>query len=229
MADLPPKAWLAMVDSLTGEARKEMDFHLGTYFDFSGLTPITPTETFNGSLRFSVGDEQVEVFEGRMSHTRSDSLVHVPGKSFAHMGDITVPDSIQQLQYPGMKNLLEDFDVLIKWDAKYYLPGHGRLMTLADVRTRVEHCLWLQDQVKRRYDKGMALAAATDDLTRNLGPYKSYTNVVGLYWTVKMLYAEFRGDLDEYARRNYPTYLATSRRLKLEFPKRYPELSAGKF
>jgi glyoxylase-like metal-dependent hydrolase (beta-lactamase superfamily II) len=129
MANVPPAAWLGAVQSLRGDARRQMDRLLGDHFDFSGLEPIVPTENFNGRTAFKFGDQPVELVEAKPCHTASDTVVHLPGLGLAHLGDITSAGAHQSLQYPGLGNVIAILEEVMSWGTQTFVAGHGPVRT----------------------------------------------------------------------------------------------------
>ena len=226
MANLPPKRWLEAIGSLEGDAKRQIDHLLGKKFDFSGLDYVAPTEIFEGGTELEIGGCKVIVIEGKPCHTRSDSIVHIPDEGVVHSGDLVSAGRHVGLQFPYMKNLLELVDLMLSWEAKVYIPGHGPLLDLGDLRDIRTYLLFMQSEARKRYDRGMPVEEATDDILRNLGPYKSLRGAENLFFTIKMLYCEFRGDTNEHVRRDYPGYLAMQWQLRKTVPQKFPELFA---
>lgn len=226
MLNLPPKKWLEAINALQGEAKMQMDHNIGTKFDWTGLDYVPPTDIFEGDIELKVGDRKVIITEQRPAHTRSDSIIWVPEEGVAHTGDLIGKDRHQGVQFPFMSNLIATVKKVIGWSPKVVIPGHGPLMSPKDLHNVLDYCLFIQGEAKKRYDKGMGLEAATDDLLANMGktPYKSYKGAFNLFFTVKMLYCEFAGDTADHVRRNYPEYLATAWRNRKSVPEKYPEL-----
>jgi len=106
------------------------------------------------------------------------------------------------------------------------VPGHGPLLSAADVRDILEYLHFMTGEARRRYDKGMPVDAATDDILGNLGAYASLKGAENLFFTIKMLYCEFDGDTTDHVRRNYPEYLATQWSLRHSVPEKFPQLFA---
>jgi glyoxylase-like metal-dependent hydrolase (beta-lactamase superfamily II) len=225
MAFLPPKAWIGQIESLTGDAKKMMDRNLGDYFDFSGLEPIIPSESYNGRMEFTFGGQRVQLIEAGPCHTASDTVVYLPDAGIAHFGDITGANSYQSLQYPGLGNVIAVLEEAVTWEAQAYVAGHGPVMDLADVRDQLESCHWLMGEAKRRHEKGMEAEAAADDLMNSLDQNNLRRNPRGLYNSIQMIFNELDGRLNNHLRKHYPRYLADTYRLAEEFPKRHPDLA----
>jgi glyoxylase-like metal-dependent hydrolase (beta-lactamase superfamily II) len=226
MANLPPKRWLEAIGSLEGDAKRQIEHLLGDKFDFNGLDYIPPTDIFEGGTQFDLGGCQVKVVEGKPCHTRSDSVVHIPDEGVVHSGDLVSAGRHVGLQFPFMKNLLDLVDLMISWDARVYIPGHGPLLDAADLRDIKTYLQFMQSEARKRYDSGMAVEAATDDILRNLGPYKELRGAENLFFTIRMLYCEFSGDTADHVRRDYPGYLAKQWELRKSVPRKFPELFA---
>jgi glyoxylase-like metal-dependent hydrolase (beta-lactamase superfamily II) len=224
MANLPPKAWLGQIESLTGDAKKAMDRSLGDYFDFTGLEPVVPTENYNGRTEFTFGRQRVVLVEAKPCHTASDTVVYLPDAGVVHFGDITGAHSYQSLQYPGLSSVIEILTEAAGWEAQAYVAGHGPVMDVADIKEQLDHCHWLLDEAKRRHEKGMTSEEAADDLLSTLDPSTARRNPQGLYGSMQMIFNELDGRLNYHIRKNYPKYLANSYRLSQEFPKRHPNL-----
>ncbi len=225
MANLPPKAWLGQIASLTGDAKVQMDRLLGNHFDFSGLEPIVPTENYNGRAEIKVGSLRVVMVEARPCHTASDTVVYLPDLGVVHLGDITSAESHQSLQYPGLANVIEVLEEAASWQAGTYVAGHGPAMHLADIEDILDYGRWLYGEARRRFEKGMSHEDAADDLMTDLGKYTSRRNPINLYLTMHMVFSELAGKTNNHARRNYPKYLETSLRHSREFPQKHPELA----
>jgi glyoxylase-like metal-dependent hydrolase (beta-lactamase superfamily II) len=225
MANLPPKAWLGQIESLTGDAKLAMDRNLQDFFDFSGLEPVVPGESFNGRMEFKFGRQRVQLIEAGPCHTASDTVVYLPDAGVVHFGDITGADTYQSLQYPGLGNVIAILEEAVSWEAEAYVAGHGPVMDLADVRDQLDSCHWLMGEAERRHTKGMEAEAAADDLMRSLPLERLRRNPQGLYASIQMIFNELDGRLNYHIRKNYPKYLANSYRLGQEFPRRHPDLA----
>ncbi len=225
MADLPPKAWLGREESLKGDAKKEMDRNKQDFFDFSGLSPIEPTETFAGRMEFEFGGQKVILVEAKPCHTASDTVIYLPDAGVVHMGDITGAYVHQGLQYPGMSSVIEILEEVQAWEARAYVAGHGPVMDVHDIRVQLDYSRWVQEEARRRFDKGMDYEAAADDLLEHLGDKADRRNPFGLYASMMMMFNEFAGKPNQHLRKNYPRFLTNSWRLRQEFPKRHPQFA----
>lgn len=227
MANLPPKAWLGQIESLTGDAKKQMDKNLGDYFDFSGLEPVIPSENFNGRTEFTFGKQRVVLVEAKPCHTASDTVVYLPDAGVVHLGDITGAGAHQSLQYPGMQNVIEILEEAVTWEANAYVAGHGPVMDVNDIRDILDYDHWVFGEAKRRFDKGMTWEEAAEDLLKNLGRHVDRRNPQNVYASMKMMFNELGGRPNHHIRKNYPKYLAEAYRLSQEFPTRHPALATG--
>lgn len=226
----PPQRWLEAAAALEGEARQMMEENLGDKFDFAGVEYIAPTETFEKRLELTVGERKVIVVEAKPCHTRSDSVVHIPDLSVAHMGDlVSSVGSHVGLQYPFMNNLIDICEVLVSFQARVYIPGHGPLQSLQDVKGFVEYLRFIQAAARACHDRGLPAEDAVYDVMANLGAYKSLRHPERLFFTVRMIYRELDGDTEDFVRRSSQEFHATSWRLRSELPQKLPELYQLRF
>jgi glyoxylase-like metal-dependent hydrolase (beta-lactamase superfamily II) len=226
MASNPPKAWLGAVAELQGDARRQMDRWLAGRFDFTGVRHRAPDEVFERQTEIKVGDQKAIVVETKPSHTRSDSVVFFPDDGIAHTGDLVAIDRHVSMQYPGIANLIAATERMLGWGAEIYVTGHGPAARLSDVQAYLEYLRFIQDRVRSLYQRGLSVDEATDELLRDLGPYRTLRNPQALYFTVKMGFCELSGDTDNFARRNNPDFAATVWRVSHELPAKHPELFA---
>lgn len=227
MAKLPPSEWLASIHALSGDARHQIAEYFGNKFDFSGLQYRAPTDIFQDRLQLTVGDREVIVVETKPCHTRSDSVVYIPAEGVVHTGDLVASGRHIGLQFPFMKHLLEACELMISWDAEVYVPGHGPVMSLQDVKDARDYLLYIQASARESYDKGCSTAEANDRLLSNLGPYRKFSGAHNVYFTITMMYCEFAGNTTDHLRKDYPALLASQWRMKQSVMQRFPELYAA--
>jgi glyoxylase-like metal-dependent hydrolase (beta-lactamase superfamily II) len=227
MANLPPKAWLAMVDSLEGTARESLMNAIGKdRFDFSGLTYRKPDQIFTDKVDLTVGDCKVQVLEMQPAHTLSDSIVHIPDEGTVHIGDLVTAGRHTGVQWPHPSNLIKACQTILSLGAETIIPGHGRMLRPTDIANTIEYMQFMLGKGRECYDRELTFEQAYDHIVRNLGPYKHLRGPQGIYFLCKMMYCEFSGDTRDHVRRNYPDYLETSYRLDKEVRQRFPELFA---
>lgn len=226
MENLPPPKWLEYIGNLTGDAKEQITEYLGRKFDFSGLFYRAPDVTFEGSHRLEIDGVAVEVIETRPSHTRSDSVVFIPSEGVVHTGDLVAAGRHVGIQFPFMAHLLEAVDLMIGWGADVYVPGHGPLLNLQDMRDIREYLLFMQGMTHECYDKGMSVEEANHHVLTHLGPYSRLTGAHNVFFTLRMMYCEFAGDTQDHLRKDYPAFLASQWRMKQMVTSAYPQLYA---
>ena len=78
-----PRMLAALKDNYPqmGDAGEFLYETMGRKFDFSGVDEVTlPNRTFDGRLTLTVGDKAVELIDLGPAHTKSDTIVWVPGR-----------------------------------------------------------------------------------------------------------------------------------------------------
>lgn len=226
MATQPPTAWVAAQETLTGDAALQHKKWTSTRFDFSDVKYRPVDQTFEGKAEFKTGKLKIVVAEAKPCHTKSDSMVCIPDEGVCHTGDLMMGNRHLSLQYPFLRHMVDATKLMVSWGCEVYITGHGPCVTLPQMKTFLEYLQFLQDKIKKYHDAGMGLDEATDDLLRNLGPYRTWTSPGGLYFTIKMGFCELAGDTEIFWRRNNPNFIATVWRMGQELPKRHPDLFA---
>jgi glyoxylase-like metal-dependent hydrolase (beta-lactamase superfamily II) len=226
MEKLPPPRWLESIAALTGEAREQITEYLGRKFDFSGLFYRAPDEVFEGSYACNHAGIAVDVIETKPSHTRSDSVVHISSEGVVHTGDLVASGRHVGIQFPFMSHLLDAVDLMIGFDARVYVPGHGPLLDLQDMKDIREYLLFLQGMARQCFDRGLSCDEANAHILSNLGLYSRLTGAHNLFFTIRMMYCEFAGDTEDHLRRDYPAFLAAQWRMKQHVTATYPQLYA---
>jgi cyclase len=217
--------WVAREKKMTGDARKAMDHNLGGKFDLSGIKRAVPNVVFDGNrYDFNVGDIKVEVYENKPSHTRSDSFAFMPSESVVHTGDLITAHRHLGLQFPFLTNAIDAMELLKKLDARVYIAGHGPLLVKSDILERIQYLKDLQGSLRKSFDKGAEYPQGAEEFLRNLGPYKNYANPASIYDTARMIYCEFRGDTEDFARKDNVKFTAQSLTRRKELATKMPEL-----
>mgnify|MGYP003501825301 CR=1 FL=1 len=93
-----------------------------------------------------------------------------------------------------------------------------------DMQIAIDYLRYLQDHAKTSFDKGLSHEEAATALLKDLGPYKKYRHPDRLFGAARMMYCEFQGITDDFARKNYNEYLASAWTRAREMPQKFPEL-----
>jgi cyclase len=228
LRDYPTQALLQYLLDQKGDAKKLIDLFMGDKFDFRGLKAVYASEEFERQLDLDIDGVRVDVRETQPSHTLSDSVVFMPQEGVVHLGDLLSAGRHWILQYPSSANLIATCDLLISFRADVYIPGHGPLLDVEDIRSFRDYVLFIREQVRGCYDRGMEVDPAFEYVVNNLGPYRALDGPARLFHTTKMLYCEFDGRTDVYSRVESPERFAESWQLMKSIPQRFPELAKAR-
>lgn len=147
---------------------------LATYTSPAGK-PAEPNVTYGKNYSFKLGTVQVRVYHFSRAHTGGDSVVYFPSFKIVAGGDAIVngapnidfPNGGSAVEWPKLiaSTLKLDFDTLI--------PGHGNVMTKADVqayKTKWDNLVSRAEaEVKKGTPKDKLLASVkTDDIGWNI-------------------------------------------------------------
>lgn len=146
--DLVGKAgyeWLAIVESATG--RK-----------FPNTKPIPATVTFKGSTKTerSINGVKLVLWAPTGSHTAGDMLVYLPDDNVLIAGDILVNHVMPNFRDGNVKNWIATLDQIKHMKVKTIVPGHGPLMTTADVAAMHKRMADLYQGIEAGYKLGLS-------------------------------------------------------------------------
>lgn len=158
-------------------------------FEFDGITPTPPDETFEGELVRQVGDKEVHLIEVGPAHTRGDVLVHVPADETVFTGDILFIDGTPIIWQGPVGNWINACDRIIAMNPRIIVPGHGPLTDLAGVVGMRDYLAYIRDEARKRYAAGMPAAEAARDIA--LDDYSSWLDGERIVVNVHTLYREF--------------------------------------
>ena len=158
-------------------------------FEFEGITPTPPTETFEQQHRIQVGDKQVELIEVGPAHTRGDILVHLPEDGIVFTGDILFIEGTPILWEGPVSNWIDACDRIMAMKPKVIVPGHGPLTDLNGVRGVREYLKFIRDEARERFEAGLTASEAARDIA--LGDYSSWLDSERIVINVQTLYSEF--------------------------------------
>ncbi|WP_172384234.1 MBL fold metallo-hydrolase [Streptomyces sp. MNP-20] len=140
-------------------------------FDFTGITVVGPNRTFSGRHSIRVGVTPVELIEIGPAHSATDLVVHLPGQAIVAAGDVVFADDHPVHWHGPLSAVLRACRTVLDLDPALVVPGHGRVLTPAEVRSHMDYLSELEHLIKERYAKGWPFyRAAADILERGFHP-----------------------------------------------------------
>ncbi|HEY5833985.1 MBL fold metallo-hydrolase [Streptomyces sp.] len=132
--------------------------HFERFGDFGGLDAVHPGRTFSGELSLDVGGVTVRLIEVGPAHTSGDLIVHLPDEGVVCTGDVVFGDD-HPVHWAGPIEEIHRATVrVLECDPRVIVPGHGPVMTPADVRGYADYLLEVRDAVHAAYAAGRSLA-----------------------------------------------------------------------
>ena len=158
-------------------------------FEFEGITPTPPTETFHGEQRLQVGGKQVRLVEVGPAHTRGDVVVEVPGEAVVYTGDILFVDGHPIMWEGPVGNWIRACEAICAMRPDVVVPGHGPLTDVAGVVRMRDYLAYIRDEARVRYEAGLSVREAARDIS--LADYASWGDAERIAVNVATLYREF--------------------------------------
>jgi len=169
-------------------------------FDFTSVELRKPTQTFSGELELKVGDKEVRLIELGPAHTRGDTIAFVPGDRTVFTGDLLFHQGTPIAWAGPVANWVRACDRILALDVDVVVPGHGPIADKEAVREMKGYLEFVQDEARKRFDKGMTARDAAFDIP--LGRYANWGDAERVVVTVRNLFDDFS---DEHAEPNVLT------------------------
>ena len=155
-------------------------------FDFSNITLVTPSRTFDGEMRLSVGDVPVSLIEVGPAHTRGDTLVHLPRERIVFTGDIVFSGGHPVMWSGSVDGWISACDRILALDVEVVVPGHGPVTDKAGVRGLRDYLEYIAAEATDSFHAGVpaAQAARMIDLSAYAGwidPERVLVMVAAIY------------------------------------------------
>jgi len=169
-------------------------FHetMGRQFDFSGVTIVPPTRTFERELTLRVGDKEVRLVDLGPAHTRSDTIVHVPS---VFTGDLLFSEASPIMWAGPVQNWIDACSYLLALDVETIVPGHGPIADKSGVRAQKRYFEYLSAEARRRYAAGLTWEEAAADIA--LREFADWPDAERIVANVCALYREFGAKIPE--------------------------------
>jgi glyoxylase-like metal-dependent hydrolase (beta-lactamase superfamily II) len=197
IAQLDPALFVRMAQHWQqfGEGGEFFHETMGRRFDFSGVTIVSPTRTFEREMTLLVGDKEVRLVDLGPAHTRSDTIVHVPSDRTVFTGDILFSDSSPIMWAGPIQNWIDACDYLLGLDVETIVPGHGPITDKSGLRAQKRYFEYLRDEARRRFEAGLQWEEAAADIA--LGDFARWPDAERVVANVYALYREFGAPLPE--------------------------------
>ena len=192
MGEVPPSVLAAMVEAAPrlGAAGEFLLRAFGS-FEFRGIEPAPPTETFEGELLRRVGSKRVRLLEVGPAHTRGDVLVHSVDDRAVFTGDILFIDGTPIMWEGPVAGWIRACERIEAMDVDVVVPGHGPITDKGGARRVREYLGYVRDEARLRFDAGLAAGDAAREIA--LGDYSAWGDAERIAVNVDTLYREFSG------------------------------------
>jgi cyclase len=156
MTELPPAA-MAMLVQQAPQMGELGEFFLRCFggFEFDGVEPVLPKQTFSGELSLRVGGRELQLIEVGPAHTRGDTLVHLPAERVLYSGDVLFSGAHPIAWAGPVSNWIAACERILALDPQAIVPGHGPLSTVEQVRELRDYFSYLYEQARERHAEGM--------------------------------------------------------------------------
>ncbi len=193
MDELPPAAMAALVENAPHMgALGEFFLRCFGSFDFAGIEPAPPDQTFSGELQLRVGEREVHLLEVGPAHTRGDTMAWLPGERVLFTGDVLF-NGAHPIAWAGpVSNWIAACERIESLAPRAIVPGHGPLAELDDVRELRAYFEYLYEQARAARDDGLSALQAAQRM--RLDRWADWGEGERLVVNVANVYAELSGE-----------------------------------
>ena len=136
--------WIGILESSTG-------------LKFPNTKPVAPSVTYADGKHANITLQGVtmEFWVPQISHTPTDMMVHIPKDNVLIAGDILVKSIMPSFRDGHVKTWISTLKQITDMNFSKIIPGHGNLMTTAEVKELRKDMVKLYDTVEVGYKKGL--------------------------------------------------------------------------
>jgi glyoxylase-like metal-dependent hydrolase (beta-lactamase superfamily II) len=137
----------------------------------SGKMPGAPRVAFANELVLNVAGKEVQARHFGRGHTNGDAVVFFPARRTIHTGDL-MAGSTPLIDYPNGGSLLEftkTLDAILACDFDTVIPGHGPVLTKADLQKYRDNLANLQTRAREQVRLGKSRDEIGQFMTATFG------------------------------------------------------------
>jgi cyclase len=171
-----------------GEGARFIAEHMGPdKFDFSKITLVEPTETYERDLTLKIGDKLVELHNVGPAHTRGDTLVHVVEDRVVYTGDVLFIGVHPAIWDGSVEGWIAACDRILAMDVDVVVPGHGPVTDKAGVADFRRYLVMLVAESTKRHNAGMTVEEAALDIVLG-APFADWVSPERIAGSVNFLF-----------------------------------------
>jgi glyoxylase-like metal-dependent hydrolase (beta-lactamase superfamily II) len=155
------EAWLKTMLQLTDGGTK-------------GTKAVLPKLGVDNDETLTLGGLHFRIFNSGQAHTDGDLMIEVAEEKVMFMGDNTMVDRAGRMDDGNFLGNITACDLVLKTDAVYFVPGHGKSNGRAVVTAYRDWHKALYGSVKKYYAKGMSDFDMKDKVIADLKPYRQW-------------------------------------------------------
>jgi glyoxylase-like metal-dependent hydrolase (beta-lactamase superfamily II) len=129
-------------------------------YDFTGIRPLLPNQTFSGELSLEIGGRRFHLIELAPAHTSGDLIVHLPDDGIVAAGDIVFAGCVPILWDGSVSHWIGACKRILALKPSIVVPGHGPVTDAAGVDATRQYWDFLWHAARRQFSLGHTVARA---------------------------------------------------------------------
>lgn len=158
---------------------------------------LTPQDiVFPDQCELFLDDLEIKMVYVGPAHTISDIYVQLPERKLVFCGDLLFSHPCTPFALHGtISGYLKAIETLLSLNAETYVPGHGPLRSgKRDLELAHDYLVFIRDEARKRFDRGIDPMEAGKEIAHNLGPYSAWGEKERSIGNVYRAYSEFRNE-----------------------------------
>lgn len=151
-----------------------------------------PTRTFAEKLELGTGADRIQLTHFGPAHTSGDIVVFLPAQKLAFVGDLVFigrDPLIHRHKGGSSAGVVKNLKAMLALDADRFVPGHGDVLTKADIEGAMKSLEDRQQKVKQLINEGKSL----DEVKQAFGIKDGPPGGMRFPSLVEVIYLEFSG------------------------------------
>lgn len=118
------------------DQQDRVDYHLDRLGglikqSLDGTIPVFAKQTFDQSIKLSLGEVNLELYHFGAAHTLGDIVIWMPSEKVMFAGDVVFNDRMLGVgPARNIRSWIEVFEKMAAFNPKYIVPGHGKISDL---------------------------------------------------------------------------------------------------
>ena len=139
-----------------------------------GTEVVAPNLTVNNTDVIKVGDTEFKIHHYGISHTTSDIMIEIVGRSVIFLGDNVLSLRIPRTSDGQFQGNIATINTILESDIKTYVPGHGPTGDKAMVETYLNYLVQVYEAAQKAFEDDLDSSDVITITKETMSAYKDW-------------------------------------------------------